>query len=128
MRYKPESISSIATKVQNVLIRTLDQLLNDNYRQYIPSDQQYRLTTPDVFYGRVESDLKMNITKMMNLEIWKNYGAQTIRNGYMYSTGPRGEVSTNYNYAVSELETLKSQVERNLVRKLAYDFDTYKTR
>lgn len=108
--------------------RTLNLLLDDVYRQYFSSSQQYQLTNTDVVLRRLENELRSNVSSLIDFEVRKNYGTQTLRDGYLYSIGPNGEVSNNYNYAATDLEALKNQVERNLVNKLTQNFETYKSR
>lgn len=126
--YKPESITSIATKIQSHLDTNLNQVLDDVYRRHFSSSQQYQLTNPDAIFRRLESELKSNISKSMDLEIKKNYGTQIARDGHMYSIQSDGGLPSNYNYATADLETLKLQVERNLVKKLMDNFSSYKNR
>lgn len=124
---QPESITNIVVKVQNYLNRTLDQLVHDDYRQYFSSSQP-QMNNTDVVFKRLENDLLTNISNLIDFEIWKNYGAQVQKDGYMYSIGPHGEVSQNYNYAVEDLEGLKSFVKNVLSQKLYFNFEAYKTR
>lgn len=76
----------------------------------------------------MQNELRNNITYLIDENLRRNYGSQIQRDGYLYSMGPSGQLSSSYNYALSDLELLKSQVERNLIEKLNREFNTYRTR
>lgn len=124
----PESISTIASDVQTQLDTTLNRLLDEVYRKYFSSSTSYQLTNYDVVLNRMQNELRNNITYLIEDNLRRNFGSQVQRDGYLYSIGPNGQLSNTYNYALRDLETLKAQVERNLLEKLNREFNTYKTR
>lgn len=124
----PESISAIASSVQSRLDNTLNQVLDDLYRQHFSSSASYQLTNYDVILERVQNELRNNITYLLDDNIRRNYGSQTQRDGYYYTIGPDGQISNDYNYALRDLEQLKGQVEKNLIEKLNRQFETYRSR
>lgn len=132
MRYtpvvNPQSISTIASSVQTQMDSTLNRLLDDIYRKYFSSSTSYQLTNYDVLLNRIQNELRNNITYLIEENLRRNYGSQTQRDGYLYSIGPSGQLSGTYNYALRDLDALKSQVERNLIEKLNREFTTYRTR
>lgn len=124
----PESVSTIASGVQSQLDNTLNQVLDDIYRKYFSSSTTYQLTNFDVVLNRLQNELRNNITYLIEDNLRRNYGSQIQRDGYYYSVGPSGQISTDYNYALRDLDQLKSQVERNLIEKLNRQFNSYRTR
>lgn len=124
----PESITTIASRVQNQLDTRLNGLLEDVKNKYFSSSSSYSLTNANLILENLRNDLRNNITYLLNENVKNNYGNQIPRDGYMYSVGPSGQTSTEYNYSIKDLENLRSQIERNLIEKLNRDFETYKTR
>uniref|UniRef100_V5GQS7 Uncharacterized protein n=1 Tax=Anoplophora glabripennis TaxID=217634 RepID=V5GQS7_ANOGL len=124
----PESITTIASRVQNQLDSRLNELLEDVQRRYFSSSSSYSLSTANVVLENLRNELRNNITYLLNENVKSNYGNQIPRDGHMYSLGPSGQRSTEYNYASKDLENLRSQIERNLIEKLNRDFETYKSR
>lgn len=124
----PESVSTIASSVQSQLDAQLNRVLDDIYRKYFSSSTSYQLTNYDVVLNRLQNELRNNITYLIDDSLRRNYGSQLQRDGYYYSIGPSGQISNDYNYATSDLEHLKSQVEKNLIEKLNSQFNTYRTR
>lgn len=124
----PESIANIASNVQTQLDTSLNQVLDDIYTKYFSSNTAYQLTNYDVVLNKIENDLRSNITYLIDENLRRNYGSQTQRGGYLYTLGPNGQTANDYNYALKDLEELKSQVERNLIEKLNRQFNTYRSR
>ncbi|XP_056633213.1 uncharacterized protein LOC130442855 isoform X2 [Diorhabda sublineata] len=121
----PESITSIASRVQSQLDANLNNILDETRRTHFSSSQQYSLTNPEVLLERLRTELRNNITYHLDDVIRQNYGSQTQRDGYMYSVSPSGALSSDYNYSLRDLENLKEQIERNLMNKLNRDFETF---
>ncbi|XP_057660127.1 uncharacterized protein LOC130896211 [Diorhabda carinulata] len=121
----PESITSIASRVQSQLDAHLNNILDETRRTHFSSSQQYTLTNPEVLLERLRTELRNNITYHLDDVIRQNYGSQTQRDGYMYSVSPSGALSSDYNYSLRDLENLKEQIERNLINKLNRDFETF---
>ncbi|CAG9823753.1 unnamed protein product [Phaedon cochleariae] len=124
---QPESITNIASRVQTEMDQQLNQLLDDTKAKYFSSSSAYALTNTDVLLERLRNELRSNLTYLLDENIRRNYGTQQQRDGYMYSLGPSGQSSGEYNYALRDLENLKTQVERNLINKLNRDFEGYRS-
>ncbi|CAH1978332.1 unnamed protein product [Acanthoscelides obtectus] len=124
----PESITNIATRIQNQLDRQLNDMLDQARQRYFSSSANYALTNTDRVLERMKEELKGNLTVLLDEDIRRNYGQQIERDGQYYSMGPNGQISPQHNYAVNDLENLKYQIERNLFDKLNRDFETYRSR
>ncbi|KAJ8919111.1 hypothetical protein NQ315_012096 [Exocentrus adspersus] len=124
----PESITTIASRVQNQLDTRLNQILEDVQRRYFSTSSSYALTNTDVVIENLRNELRNNVTYLLNEEIRANYGNQIPRDGYMYTVGTNSQTSSQYNYAIRDLENLRSQIERNLIEKLNRDFERYRSR
>lgn len=121
-------MSTIASSVQSQLDNTLNRVLDDIYSKYFSTSTTYQLTNFDVVLNRLQNELRSNITYLIDDSIRRNYGSQIQRDGHFYSVGPSGQISTDYNYALRDLDQLKAQIERNLIEKLNRQFNTYRTR
>ncbi|VEN43104.1 unnamed protein product [Callosobruchus maculatus] len=124
----PESITNIATRIQNQLDRQLNDMLDQARTRYFSSSASYALTNTDRVLERMKEELKGNLTMLLDEDIRRNYGQQIERDGHYYSMGPNGQISPEHNYAARDLENLKYQIERNLFEKLNRDFETYRSR
>lgn len=124
----PESITTIASRVQNQLDTRLNDILDEVKSRYFSSSSSYSVSNADLILENLRNELRNNITFLLNENVKTNYGNQIPRDGHMYSVGPSGQTSSEYNYSIKDLENLRSQVERNLIEKLNRDFETYKTR
>ncbi|KAG5871398.1 hypothetical protein JTB14_030675 [Gonioctena quinquepunctata] len=122
----PLSITSIASRVQSQLDSRLNEVLDETRRKYFSSNTAYSLTNTDVLLERIRNELRSNLTYFLDENIRTNYGTQIQRDGYLYSVGPSGQISTDYNYSSDDLQNLKQQIERNLIEKLNRDFETYR--
>ncbi|XP_050499328.1 uncharacterized protein LOC114333353 isoform X13 [Diabrotica virgifera virgifera] len=120
----PESLTSIASRVQSQLDANLNNVLDETRRTHFSSSQQYSLTNPDALLERLRNELRNNITYQLDDMISKNYGSQTQKDGYLYSVGSNGAISTDYNYGLRDMENLKEQIQRNLINKLERDFES----
>nr|XP_023017289.1 protein PF14_0175-like [Leptinotarsa decemlineata] len=123
----PQSITNIASNIQSRLDSRLNEVLDETRRKYFSTNSQYSLTNTDVLLERIRNELRSNLTYLLDEDIRRNYGTQIQRDGYLYSVGPTGQTSTDYNYSLRDLENLKQQVERNLIDKLNRDFETYRS-
>ncbi|XP_019880630.2 hornerin [Aethina tumida] len=124
----PLSITVIASNVQNNLDRQLNDLLESVQTQYFTEGSSYGVTNYDIVLKRLQDELKTNLTYLLDEELRRNYGSQTLHDGYWYSLGPNGQQSQQYNYNSRDLENLKSQIERNLLQKLNSDFENRRSR
>ncbi|CAG9829450.1 unnamed protein product [Diabrotica balteata] len=122
----PESLTTIASRVQSQLDANLNNVLDETRRTHFSSSQQYSLTNPDVLLERLRNELRNNITYQLDDMISKNYGSQTQKDGYLYSVASNGAISTDYNYGLRDMENLKEQIQRNLINKLERDFESYR--
>nr|CAH7723006.1 unnamed protein product [Callosobruchus chinensis] len=124
----PDSITNIATRIQNQLDRQLNDMLDQARTRYFSSSANYALTNTDRVLEKMKEELKGNLTMLLEEDIRRNYGQQVERDGHYYSMGPNGQISPEHNYAVRDLDNLKYQIERNLFEKLNRDFETYRSR
>ncbi|XP_060525020.1 uncharacterized protein LOC132701250 [Cylas formicarius] len=124
----PESITTIASRVQNNLDSQLNRLLEEAQNKYFSTHSTYSPENVDYALERLRNEVRNNITYHLDEELRRQYGNQIQRNGYMYTVGSNGQYNTQSNYDANDLNNLKKQIENNLLTKLNRDFETYRTR
>ncbi|XP_066138371.1 uncharacterized protein [Euwallacea fornicatus] len=113
------SITVLASNVQQQLNNQLNRILEDVQRQYFTDSSRYTTINTGPILDRLKEDLRQNLTYAFDEELGRTFGNQMERNGYMFSSGQ----SSQYNYHVADLRSLKKQVEDNLLNKLTKDFE-----
>lgn len=124
----PQSLTQLASEVQRQLDSNLNDLLDETRRTHFSSSQAASLVNTDVLLDKLRNELKTNISYNLDEVIRQNYGNQRLKDGYLYSVGPQGEISSDYNYGVRDLESMREQMERNLINKLNNDFEQTRKR
>ncbi|CAH0552522.1 unnamed protein product [Brassicogethes aeneus] len=131
IRYTPISnpapLSTIAHNVQGELNEQINEILENVQRKYFTLTS-FSLTNFDVVLNRLENELRSNVTYLLDEQLRRNYGNQNLRDGYMFSVGPNGQHSSQHNYSQRDYETLREQVEKNLLQRLKSEFESRKSR
>ncbi|XP_044757935.1 uncharacterized protein LOC123316070 isoform X3 [Coccinella septempunctata] len=124
----PESLTQIASRTQSEVNSYLDTALQNLYSTYLQADRTsyYTMTDFENEVNRIKSDILRNLTYNLDDQIRRNYGHQVLKNDYYYSVSTNGDLSTQSNYNLGDYESLKKQVEDNLLRKLKQTVDAYR--
>ncbi|KAL3277163.1 hypothetical protein HHI36_012515 [Cryptolaemus montrouzieri] len=124
----PESITTIASRIQSNVNTYLDTELHNLYSSYLQSGRNsyFTLTDFDNEVNRIKSDMIRNLTTNLDDQIRRNYGQQILKNNYYYSISSTGQTSTQHNYNINDYNDLRKQIEENLLRKLNQTVNTYR--
>ncbi|EFA12375.1 hypothetical protein TcasGA2_TC002081 [Tribolium castaneum] len=110
---KPDSITTVATRVQTELNEILNKILEDTQKRYFAENSyQNPSINYDAILAHLQDELRANITFHFDDQIKRAYG---------YS---------NYasKYSVEDIENLRRQIEANLITKLNRDFNRQRER
>jgi hypothetical protein len=105
----PDSITTVATRVQTELNEHLNKILEDTQHRYF-SERNFQnrgAYNYDAILAQLQEELRANITLQFDEQIKRAYGY------------------TNYvasKYSVEDIENLRRQIETNLLTKLNRDF------
>lgn len=103
----PESLTTVATRVQTDLNEHLNRILENVERQYFSSSNNYQMqgVNYDHILAQLQNELRANITGYFDEHIKQAYG-------YYQSK-----------YTTEDVNTLRRQIETNLITKLNRDFN-----
>lgn len=121
-------LNDVVHEVQLELARVIDDILKEEQQKNTELiERGIRPNYQDNFQFLRQSLIR-NISNRIDEKINRYYGNQIERNDNFYSLTASGIAKTQPNYSRDYLESLKQQIEDNLVEKLSYGIRQQETR